>query len=264
MDKDFLFGPSSEGNTASYQPRSSCVDSRISSSGSETNGFPVRALATMIAAARELPELPLTKRAEAVWQSTYPLLLDRKPWLFAEGHDKAFAEATRWARLVAAESQARVIDDHALKSGLLLWQYADSREHESSNYGIVCDGPSRRVYWDGKTCDLKRAPQRFKLFRAFVKAKGARLSGESISQHLGKPATMTDAAIRRAVSYLRQSLRDADMAPLADAIKPHRVAVRSYVFRLKTKSQEMGELSHELSQQPVTVLRIDAGRAEWK
>ena len=247
MDRDFLFGPSSEGNTASYQPRSSCVDSRISS-GSESNRCPVSALASAIAKARELPELPLTKAAEAVWQSAYPILLDRKPWLFAEGRDRAFAEATRWARLVAAESQARVIDDHALKSGLLLWQYADSREYESSNHGIVCDSPSRKVFWNGKTCDLKRAPQRFKLFRAFVNAKGAPLSGASISQYLEKTSTMSDDAIRRAISRLRDSLRDADMAPLADAITPHRVPVRSYVFRLKTKSQEMGELSHKLSQ----------------
>ena len=233
MDRDFLFEPSSKGNTASHQRCLSYASDHISSSGAKSNGLPVRALATMIAAARELPELPLTQAAEAIWQSAYPLLLDRKPWLFAEGCDKAFAEATRWARLVAAESQARVIDDDAMTSGLLLWQYADSREHESSNYGIFINGQERKVYWEENICDMRYAHRRLKLFRVLVKAGGIALSPACISQHMEKDHTMSDEAIRRAVSYLRRDLRTAGMAPLADAIKPVPTKPGWYSFRMK-------------------------------
>jgi len=203
---------------------------------SESNDFSVRVLAATIAEARYLADLPLTESAQAAWKSTYPLLLDRKPWLVVKGQAAALAEALRWARLVAARSKAKVIDHEAMNAGMLLWQYAHPLEGERSNHGIVCDVRTRKVFWNEKECPLTL--QRFKIFRALVNAKGAALSPINIAEHVGNESGMSDEAIRRTISYLKQSLRDHEMKALADAIQPDGKHIGWYRFQLENKNPQ--------------------------
>lgn len=93
--------------------------------------------------------------ANDLWNSSYPALMESKPWLFQCGVKSAKRQVMRLAHPLAVEAQSNVIRPEHLRAAMSYWLFADQRD-ELAQGSLVYDEHERSAFWRDRVCRIKK------------------------------------------------------------------------------------------------------------